>query len=634
MTIQNIHFTARLFYSYCHKDTKHRTNMEKSLSLLRRDRLLRDWSDQRILAGQPISQKIKKEMDQADIIVFLLSQDFLASDECMKEWNYAKLCLSKNRLLLRIPIILTDCAWQDLLDGDDLKALPTDGQPVSNFDNTSKPWHQVYVGLKEVINQLRNNFTPRIEFLRKMEETGFPSLKHIKLDDIFVFLSLKCYPPQTEKVQLLEETVTSEAQLLKKPYTLIHGDEMSGKTALGRHLFLHLYRKSAAVLFIDLNELSRTPKEQLLIEAYKIQFNGDYFLWKSNPHKTLILDNLSPSKNALDFVWFARKAFDKIIVTASSDSFYAFFKDEPRLADFHEMQIEPLNRVQQEHLIRNRLQLLEANESVTDGLVDQVESRVNSIIISNKVVPRYPFYVLSILQTYEAFMPENLSISSYGHCYHALIVANLIKSGILRSDSAINACFNFAEQLAFRIYRYHKVNDTAERFDFSRFVARYKEIYILPRSILNRLKHEQYGILTRDGRFRAPYMYYYFLGRFFSKGREEHASEIERLCDESYVRSNHLILLFIIHHTNDLNIIDDILLRTMCTLDDVLPAVLDREETKRFTQIVTGLPRRILSRESVESERRKDRERLDDELKDSPDDRKSALDRTSEKPNK
>ena len=90
---------------------------------------------------------------------------------------------------------------------------------------------------------------------------------------------------------------------------------------------------------------------------------------------------------------------------------------------------------------------------ISDGLVDRAEKHVNSVIISDKVVPRYPFYVLSILQTYEAYMPSNLSVTSYGHCYYVLIFASLVRAGISRTDDAINACFNFAEHLAYDIYR-------------------------------------------------------------------------------------------------------------------------------------------------------------------------------------
>ena len=636
MTSKTTTFSARLFYSYCHRDKRHKADMEKSLSLLRRDGFLTEWSDQLILPGQRISTKVRKEMDRADILVFLLSQDFIASDECMTEWDYAKGTLSRNRLIFRIPIIVDECGWKDFLGSDDIKALPKDGKPVTNFDNISTPWNQVYEGLKNVIDHLRNNFTPRQEFLNELDETEFFSQKNIRLEDIFIFPILKCYPPQTENVELIEDKITSEPQLLDKKHALIHGEEMSGKTALCRHLFLYLCRESAAVLFLDLGQVVGRFNEKLFLQSYQTQFNGDYALWKRNPHKTLILDNLSPVNHALDLVAHAKDIFDRIVAVSSSDHFYSYFKDEPRLAEFHEMSIDPLTHVQQERLIRTRLTLLAENRPVSDGLVDQIEGRVNSIIISNKIVPRYPFFVLSILQTYEAFMPDNLSISSYGHCYHALILANLIKAGISRSDNDINVCFNFAEQLAFRLYQHDKMrsNDQVE-FDFASFVMEYNTTYIMPESILNRLKHDQYGILAKDRRFKAIYMYYFFLGRFLSKDRNENAAEIERLCDQSYVRSNHLILLFIIHHTNNIEIIDDILLRTMCTLDDVAPAVLDRRETKRFARIIGGLPKKILSDNSVHEERQKEREELDranNDFDDSDGSRDPAIEQPDEHP--
>ena len=614
MTSNSANFSARLFYSYCHKDERHKDAMEKSLSLLRRDGLLKEWSDQLILPGQPISQKVRAEMDRADVLVFLLSQDFLASNECMKEWDYAKDVLSSKGPIFRIPIIVTDCAWKDLLNADDIKALPKDGQSITSFDIIDTAWHQVYEGLKAVIEQIRRNFTPRPEFLMELNETDFFSQSDINLEDLFIFPTLKCYPPQPSKVALVEESVTSPDQLLGKRCVLIHGEEMSGKTALSRHLTLHLCRKSEAVLFLDLSQARGQRIDKLLLQSYQAQFHGDYDLWKKSPNKTLILDNLSPTKQAADVVEKSKDLFERIVVFVSSDYFYSFYKDDSRFVDFHEMSIDPLTRAQQERLIRTRLTLLEEGQPVNDGTIDQIEDRVNSIIISNKIVPRYPFFVLSILQTYEAYMPDNLSISSYGHCYHALIVANLIKAGVSQSDNDINVCFNFSEQLAYHLYLHEKTTDRQDRdFDFDRFVADYRKIYIIPESILSRLQHNQYGLLMKDGSFRVPYMYYFFLGRFFSRDHDENKDEIERLCAQSYIRSNHLILLFIIHHTTNVSVIDDILLQTMCTLDRVSPATLDRQETRRFSKIVEGLPREILSGESVEEARRKEREEVGDE---------------------
>ena len=605
-------FYASLFYSYSHKDAKYRDDMETALSGLKREKLLKDWSDLNILPGQTISKEIRKKIDESEILVFLLSPDFIASDECMKEWEYAKQLAAEGRSIFRIPIILRDCSWKDLLSNDDIKALPNDGTAIADFDDKrDTAWLQVYEGIKVVINQLRETFTPKPEFLREMEKTDFLSLEHVKLQDIFVFPTLTHYLPQAKEGILLEETVKDLADLLAHKYLLIHGEEMSGKTALGRHLFLSLANdRSTPVLHLDLKEVSRKSNETVFSEIYHRQFSGDYHLWKQQDGKTLILDNLSSTLNSVELIEFARGSFDRIVVTLSSDTFYSFFRDDTRLADFREVRVEPMNHWQQEELIRKRLAVSDRSTPVTDGVVDHIENHVNSIVISNKIVPRYPFFILSILQTYEAFMPTELSITSYGHCYHVLIVASLMKAGISRDDNDINACFNLAENLAFKIFQCTKLQTPTE-LDFGKFVIEYREKYLISDSILNRLKKPDYGIITSDGSFRAPYMYYFFLGRFLSKVNEENKFVIEKMCEHSYVSSNHLTLLFIIHHTNDNQIIDDILLRTMCALDSVDPATLDRYETNSFKEIVNALQGDILSSSSVEEERKKERETRD-----------------------
>lgn len=608
MKVDGSSFYSNLFYSYSHKDSKHRNDMENALSLLKRNSLLKDWSDLNILPGQTIPKEIRKKMNEADILAFLLSPDFIASDECMKEWEYAKQLFAEGKPIFRIPIILRDCPWHDLLSDDCIKALPTDGCTVSNFTNKDTAWLQVYEGIKDVINQLRATFAPKAEMIDEMEKTDFVSLEHVKLQEIFVFPTLSYYPPQAKEGPFERETIKNQTELLAKKHLLIHGEEMSGKTALGRRLFLSLVNDlSVPVLHIDLKEVPRRINEKIFSDACYRQFNGDYSLWKKQEGKFLILDNLSSTSNSIALIEFAMVFFDNIVVTVLSDIFHSFFRDDTRLAAFREVKIEPLSHQQQEELIRKRLALSDRNRSVTDGLIDQIESRVNSIIISNKIVPRYPFFVLSILQTYEGFMPDDLSITAYGHCYQVLIIASLIKAGISRQDNDINACFNFAENLAFKIYQ-GKNSQTQAKFDFAKFVDEYRQKFIISNSILSRLTKHDYGIITNNGCFRAPYVYYFFLGRFLSKESRIKNDIVQQMCEQSHMSSNYLTLLFIIHHTNDNKIIDEILLRTLCTLDDVDPARLDRDETDSFKEIVCALPEDILSTNSIKEERTKERE--------------------------
>lgn len=605
-------FSVRLFYSYCHRDARHRADMEKSLTMLKTNGCLEDWSDRSILPGERISEKIRTEMNEVNIMVFLLSPDFLASEECRKEWEYAKL-LSERKLLFRIPVILKNCAWKDFLNDDDVKALPKDGKAVTKFKNRETAWQEVYEGIKAIVNVLRNTFTVKPEFANDLEETGLISQQHIKVQDIFVFPRLSYQTPRMIDGGTQEKTIETTERLLGKKLVLIHGGEMSGKTTLVNHLFLSLVGKLHPVLHLDLQQIPKISKEKenVLHEAYKHEFNGDYSLWKKKNDKILVLDNLSPRPHHLDFVVFCRKIFDKVIIAVSSDIFNSFFRDEKRLADFCIIKIDTLTHKQQEKLIRKRLVLVNRVDSITDGFIDQVEDRVNAIIISNKIVPRYPFYVLSILQTYEGYMPNDVSITSYGHCYYVLILANLVKAGISRDDSDINACMNFAENIAFYIYRNTGRNDTPNVFDFSNFVKQYNQKFTISDSLLNRLRNKDYGIIAEDGHFRTTYMYYFFLGRFLSKNATTHQDLIQKMCNESHLVSNHLTLLFIIHHTDDNDIIDNILLGTMSTLESVPVAKLDRDETKKYEALLGSLHPTILSDSSVESEREKEREARD-----------------------
>ena len=327
--------------------------------------------------------------------------------------------------------------------------------------------------------------------------------------------------------------------------------------------------------------------------------------------KTLILDNLTGRSDLAGFIVAAKDTFERIIVTVPSTIFYAFYRDEARLADFEEMEIGSLTQVTQENLIRRRLSLINGGEDVADGEVDKAEKRVNAIVIDNHIVPRYPFFVLCILQTYEAYMPANLNITSYGHCYYALIVASLDRAGISNEDAEINACFNVAEHLAYKRH-IHDARASQENFDFKAFTKEYKKDYFIADATLNRLMHEEFGLMHQDGQFRSEYMAYFFLGRRLANDTPANKLVIEEMCKGIYIPGNYLTLLFTIHHARELEIVDEILLRTMVSLDDILPAQLTRSETRRFADIVSRLPNNVLSSASVEAQRLQERSRRDE----------------------
>ena len=603
-------FKINLFYSYSHKDQKHRDRMQRSLALLRdQDRVLSEWYDHKILPGTSLSKEIESQLISADIIAFLFSPHFIASRACMDEWRLAKSLLTKKTFKICIPIILKPCSWRDIDGLADLKALPVDAQPITTYLYEDEAWQEVYLGIKKVIDQLKQTFTIKDDFLREVEQTDFLSQTRVKLQDIFVFPTLTSYV--SKSAEDIEQNVETVDDILVKPLTLIHGEQLSGKTALCRHIVLNLIDSFRPVLYIDLKQTGYAANRKTLQSVYVNQFNGDYNLWMEQSDRTLIIDNLSSVRASLNFLSFAIEHFDRVIVTLSSDIFYAYYRDEDRIAGFREIKILPLTHSKQESLIRNRSKLVDRRGNVSDGQIDDLERRVNSIVINNRILPRYPFYVLTILQTQEIFMPSNLSVTSYGHCYYVMIIAHLFRSGISKSDDEINSCFNFAEHLAFEIHQRGSAQCRLNGQLNGSFIEEYRNAFIIKDSTLHRLFDPDYGLVMVSDEFRNSYMYYYFLGKYLANNSAKHTSVIEGLLNESYLPANCLTLVSIIHHTNDDSILEDILVRTMCALESVPPSTLDRDESKTFETIIHDLPLRVLSNRSVASERKRERDRRD-----------------------
>src|SRR5690348_2719949 len=77
-TIRSV--SVKLFYSYSHKDEELRKELEKHLSILRRKGVIAEWHDRKIEAGVEWRTAIDDNLNNADVILLLISPDFLASD--------------------------------------------------------------------------------------------------------------------------------------------------------------------------------------------------------------------------------------------------------------------------------------------------------------------------------------------------------------------------------------------------------------------------------------------------------------------------------------------------------------------------------------------------------------------------
>ncbi|HUI46103.1 MAG TPA: DnaB-like helicase C-terminal domain-containing protein [Nitrospirota bacterium] len=144
---------VRLFYSYSHKDEMFRDALETHLSILKRQGLIEDWYDRNILPGENWKSEIDNHINEADVILLLVSPDFIASEYCYgKELSKALERYESGQAEV-VPIIVRPVDWTDS-PFSKLQALPRDGRPITTWSNGDEAWLEAEKGIKKCIENV------------------------------------------------------------------------------------------------------------------------------------------------------------------------------------------------------------------------------------------------------------------------------------------------------------------------------------------------------------------------------------------------------------------------------------------------------------------------------------------------
>ncbi len=154
-----------VFYSYSHRDQRLRDQLEIQLALLKREGLLSGWHDRKIEAGEEWRGKIDTHLNTAQIILLLISADFIASDYCYDIELRKALERHNAREARVIPIILRPCDWQNASFGK-LQALPTGGKPI-----TGRSWHNRDEAFLDVAKGIRKAIEDLSKYNEEVAET-------------------------------------------------------------------------------------------------------------------------------------------------------------------------------------------------------------------------------------------------------------------------------------------------------------------------------------------------------------------------------------------------------------------------------------------------------------------------------
>lgn len=146
----------KVFISYAHEDEEYKDKLIKHLAILKRKNILKEWHDRKILAGQQFDNEISKQLLEADIILLMISVDFLNSDYCYEKEMQKALELNKANIARVIPIIVRKCDWKDSPFAN-LKVSPTDGKDLKGWKDEDEAYMNIINDIKAVINDIDLN---------------------------------------------------------------------------------------------------------------------------------------------------------------------------------------------------------------------------------------------------------------------------------------------------------------------------------------------------------------------------------------------------------------------------------------------------------------------------------------------
>jgi uncharacterized integral membrane protein len=148
--------SLEIFVSYSHIDDDLRKELLQHLSLLKREGIITEWHDRNIGAGREWAQEIDKHLNSCDVILLLISANFIASDYCYG--IELKRALEKHDAGTArvIPIILRDCDWHTAPFGK-LNALPYGEKSIMSSGNRDETLANVARSIRAACEEIRKD---------------------------------------------------------------------------------------------------------------------------------------------------------------------------------------------------------------------------------------------------------------------------------------------------------------------------------------------------------------------------------------------------------------------------------------------------------------------------------------------
>lgn len=293
--------SIEIFCCYAHEDEMWLRELETHLSLLKRQKIISLWHDRLVVPGTDWAKTIDTHLETASVILLFISAHFFASDYCYGVEMQHALERQEVGEARVIPILVRPVDWKDAPFAH-LQTLPTDGKPLSSWQDEDAALADIAAGIRRVIVE------ELPQFPASAPRTALPAIWNIPYPRNPFFLGR-----ESELAQIRQRLQAGQAIALYQPQA-ISGLGGIGKTQLAlayayRHhqdyqMVWWVQAESTETLsssYIALAERLRLPEcevrePNVVVQAIKawLQTHRDWLLILDNADELALLSDFLP----------------------------------------------------------------------------------------------------------------------------------------------------------------------------------------------------------------------------------------------------------------------------------------------------------------------------------------------------
>ena len=138
----------RALILYSHADKHWYEKLKIHLKSLQNEELIVSWTASSSLPSQKIDNKIKYELEAADLVLPLISSNFMASEFFLDKEFVRAIDRLNSGYTKVLPIILEPCNWNSIHGLSHLHVLPSGSKPISTWKNQDEAFSQIIEAIK------------------------------------------------------------------------------------------------------------------------------------------------------------------------------------------------------------------------------------------------------------------------------------------------------------------------------------------------------------------------------------------------------------------------------------------------------------------------------------------------------